>query len=121
MTHDLIVVGGGPAGAACAREAAKRGLDALLLKKHEHPRRKICAGGFRAALPSLLDFDITSVIEHEACGSHVYAPSGLKVVCTKPQITGYTVKRSKFDHIMLQQAGQAGAEVRTSMEVTRSG
>ena len=116
MVYDLIVVGGGPGGAACAREASNLGLDVLLLEKDEHPRRKICAGGFRAGLPQLLDYDISSVIEHETCGSHIYAPSGLKVVCTRPEITGFTVKRSIFDHFLLKKAIEAGAEVSIGSE-----
>ena len=117
MVYDVIVVGGGPGGAASAREAAKLGLDVLLIEKEAHPRRKICAGGFRADLPNLLDFDVSSVIEHETCGSHIYAPSGLKVICTRPEIAGYTVKRSLFDHLLLTKASEAGAEVRAGLEV----
>jgi geranylgeranyl reductase family protein len=117
MTHDLIVVGGGPGGSTCARNAAKAGLDVLLLEKQEHPRRKMCGGGFRASLPDLLDYDLSPVIEREACGSHIYAPSGLKVVCTKPEITGYTVKRELFDKFLFEKASEAGADVRTGLEV----
>ncbi len=93
MTRDLIIVGGGPAGATCARQATENGLDVLVLEKHVPPRRKICAGGFRPGLRNILDYDIGPVIERECCGSHIYAPSGLRVVCTRPQITGYTAKR----------------------------
>jgi len=118
MTHDLIIVGGGPGGSACAREAAKAGLDVLLLEKDEYPKRKMCGGGFRASLPDLLDFDISPVIEHETCGSNIYAPSGLKVVCSKPEVTGYTVKRELFDQFLNEKASEAGADVRTGIEVT---
>jgi len=118
MTHDIIIVGGGPGGSACAREAAKAGLDVLLLEKDEYPKRKMCGGGFRASLPDLLDFDISPVIEHEACGSNIYAPSGLKVVCSKPEVTGYTVKRELFDKFLIEKASEAGADVRTGIEVT---
>ncbi len=117
MTRDLIVVGGGPAGAACARQAAENGLDVLVFEKQTPPRRKVCAGGFRPSLRNLLDYDIGPVIERECCGSHVYAPSGLRVVCTRPQITGYTVKRDKFDQFMLQKAEEAGAEINSGVEV----
>ena len=118
MTHDLIIVGGGPAGSACARETAKAGLDVLLLEKDEYPKRKMCGGGFRASLSDLLDYDISPVIEHETCGSHIYAPSGLKVVCSKPERTGYTVKRELFDQFLVEKASEAGADVRTGIEVT---
>jgi len=117
MVRDLIVVGGGPAGAACARRAGMKGLDVLVIEKEQPPRRKACAGGFRPGLTNLLDFDISPVIEHESCGSHIYSPSGLRVVCTKPMLTGYTVKRSKFDHFLLRKAEEEGAEVQTDTEV----
>jgi geranylgeranyl reductase family protein len=119
LTKDLIIVGGGPAGSTCARKAAHLGLDVLLIEKENHPRRKECAGGFRPDLPNLLDFDISQTIEHEACGTHVYAPSGLKVICTKPMLTGYTVKRSIFDHFLLKKAEEAGAEIVSNLKVTK--
>jgi geranylgeranyl reductase family protein len=118
LAHDLIVVGGGPAGASCARRAAAKGMDVLVLEKQEHPRRKVCAGGFRPGVTDLLDFDVSPAIEHEACGSHIYSPSRLEVVCTKPKLTGYTVKRSVFDHLLLKKAEEAGAEVQTDIEIT---
>ncbi|MGV9169917.1 MAG: NAD(P)/FAD-dependent oxidoreductase, partial [Promethearchaeia archaeon] len=117
LTRDLIVVGGGPAGASCARRAAQEGLDVLLLEKDEHPRRKACGGGFRAGLPDLLDFDISSAIDRESSGSHLFSPSRTKVVCTKDEITGYTVKREIFDKLLLDKAIGAGAEVQQNVEV----
>lgn len=117
MTRDLIVVGGGPAGASCARRAAQEGLDVLLLEKETHPRRKACGGGFRAGLPDLLDFDISSAIDRESSGSHLFSPSRTKVVCTKDEVTGYTVKRETFDKLLLDKAIEAGAEVQQNMEV----
>jgi menaquinone-9 beta-reductase len=40
----VIIVGGGPAGTACARELGKSGIDALILDKKTFPRGKLCAG-----------------------------------------------------------------------------
>lgn len=40
--YDLIIVGGGPAGAAAALYANRHGLKTLLLDKHRFPRDKIC-------------------------------------------------------------------------------
>lgn len=117
MTHDLIVVGGGPAGAACARRAAQRGLDVVVLEKQTHPRRKACGGGFRPGLPDLLDFDITPAIDRVACGSHLFSPSRTKIICTKDMVTGYLVKRDVFDKFLLDKASEAGAEVISDVEV----
>ncbi|MFW9835591.1 MAG: NAD(P)/FAD-dependent oxidoreductase [Candidatus Thorarchaeota archaeon] len=111
MVYDLVVVGGGPAGAACARRAAQKGLDVVIIEKAEHPRRKACGGGFRPGLVDLLDFDINPVIDRVACGSHLFSPSRTKVVCTKDMVTGYTVKREVFDKLLLDKAVEAGAEL----------
>lgn len=40
--YDLIVVGAGPAGSACAITAARRGVRVLLLEKDSFPRQKVC-------------------------------------------------------------------------------
>jgi flavin-dependent dehydrogenase len=40
--YDLIVVGGGPAGSACAITAARAGAKVLLLEKDRFPRQKVC-------------------------------------------------------------------------------
>jgi menaquinone-9 beta-reductase len=41
---DVIIVGGGPAGAACARRLKKGGAKVLVLEKQKFPRLKPCAG-----------------------------------------------------------------------------
>lgn len=41
---DVIVVGGGPGGAAAAKRCAERGLKTLLLEKSRLPREKVCSG-----------------------------------------------------------------------------
>lgn len=40
--HDLIVVGGGPAGSTLSLYAARQGLDVLMLDKKRFPRDKVC-------------------------------------------------------------------------------
>ena len=40
--YDLIVVGAGPAGSACAITAARSGAKVLLLEKDSFPRQKVC-------------------------------------------------------------------------------
>lgn len=42
--HEVIIVGAGPSGAACAKALRKAGRDALILEKEKLPRHKICSG-----------------------------------------------------------------------------
>lgn len=41
---EVLIVGGGPAGAACAWQLKQHGVDFILLDKAEFPRPKVCAG-----------------------------------------------------------------------------
>ena len=42
--HQVIIVGGGPAGSTCARKLVKASVDCLVLDKENFPRQKTCAG-----------------------------------------------------------------------------
>jgi geranylgeranyl reductase family protein len=42
---DVIVVGAGPAGSACAQQLARSGFDVLLIDQHSFPRDKVCGDG----------------------------------------------------------------------------
>ena len=42
---DVLVVGAGPAGSACAQWLAQRGVDVVLVDQHAFPRDKVCGDG----------------------------------------------------------------------------
>jgi 2-polyprenyl-6-methoxyphenol hydroxylase-like FAD-dependent oxidoreductase len=42
---DVIVVGAGPAGSACAQMLARGGLHRVLVDQHDFPRDKVCGDG----------------------------------------------------------------------------
>lgn len=54
QTYDLIIVGGGPAGAAAALYARRSGLAALLLDKQCFPRDKICGDALSGKAVAIL-------------------------------------------------------------------
>ena len=115
--YDLTVVGGGPAGATCARRAAEAGLDVVLLEKAYHPREKPCGGALGPQSIRILDLDISSVIERTFNAAIVRTPSGKKVTLTSEGLIGHIVTRSKFDAYLLQKAVDAGVEVVQGVEV----
>ncbi|MFW9806951.1 MAG: geranylgeranyl reductase family protein [Candidatus Thorarchaeota archaeon] len=115
--YDLTVVGGGPAGATCARVAASAGLDVLLLEKAHHPREKPCGGAVGPQGIKELEMDLSSVVERTFNSAVVYTPSGNIVKLTSKDLTGHIVTRSKFDEYLLQQAQDAGANVIQGVEV----
>jgi len=41
---EILIIGGGPAGASCAKELKRAGRDVLILDKADFPRSKLCAG-----------------------------------------------------------------------------
>jgi flavin-dependent dehydrogenase len=56
MEHvDTLIIGAGPAGATCARELRRAGVDALLVDRAAFPREKLCAGWVTPACARDLD------------------------------------------------------------------
>ncbi len=108
--YDVIVVGAGPAGSTMARQAAKRGVNVLLIDKEKFPRVKPCAGGVIGKVKDMLDFDISSVIQRDVYGQRFYSPSGLLIDCTRPEVSGFMVMREEFDHLLFEKAKEAGAK-----------
>ncbi len=117
--YDVIVVGGGPAGSTTARRAAQQGLSVLLVDKEKFPRAKPCAGGINEPVEQSLDFNIDKVIHRRMYGQTLFAPSGLRVDCSRPKRAGAMVMREEFDHLLLQKAEEAGAEVRTGERISK--
>lgn len=124
--HDLVIVGGGPAGATCARRAAQNGLDVLVIEKEVHPRQKLCGGALTQRVTDLIDFRIEHAVQTDFCGGRVYSQSGEYLEARMENYTGYLVDRTDFDHCLLQEARKAGAQVienteGVAVEQTKSG
>ena len=72
---DVLVIGAGPAGSACAQQLAAAGLHVLLADQHDFPRDKICGDGLipdsHAALRRLGVYDevasLAQPVQHVRC------------------------------------------------------
>ncbi len=113
VSHDVIVVGAGPAGCAAAAGLARRGVNVLLLDRARFPRWKPCAGGIsRWALPSIPE-PLRDLFEHTADRAVLSLGRRRSTRLELAQPAGWTVHREDFDraHLELVRA-LPGVEVR---------
>jgi len=119
QSHDVIVVGAGPAGATLAYELAKRGIGVLVLEKEKLPRYKCCAGGVTSKAAKLLDFDISEVTEDVIHEVSFTFNLGSPYLGQHSQPLMYTVMRDVFDHFLVKRAQQLGAVLMDGQKVTQ--
>ena len=115
--YDLLVIGGGPGGATCARRAALEGLDVVLFEKEVYPRPKACGGALSPKVKGLLDFDFSKLVEREFDAAIIHRPSGKSSVLSREGFRGYLINREQFDEYLINKAKEAGVEVVEGTEI----
>jgi flavin-dependent dehydrogenase len=118
---EVLIIGGGPAGATAAALMAQKGLDVVLIEKAQHPRFHIGESLLPANLPLLAELGVLE--EVESIGMPKY---GIEFVSPwhehrgflefreawdKSQDRAYQVRRADFDHILIKNAARKGAQV----------
>ena len=115
---DVLVIGGGPAGATAATLLARAGRSVMVVDKAVFPRDKCCGDGLTTlALRELeaLGFKPATVPNWLTVDeAWLRSPSGREVCLPLPTngIFGATAPRREFDFALLQLARDAGADVR---------
>lgn len=118
---DVIIVGAGPAGSACARLLAQTGLRVLLLEKSRFPREKSCGGLLSGKTLASIDAPLPPrLILGKVNGMRMVSEDG-KLQAESSHLPGRAVlvDRSRFDWWMVERACQAGAAYRDASEVIR--
>jgi digeranylgeranylglycerophospholipid reductase len=115
VIYDLVVVGAGFAGLACARRAALAGLRVLLLEKKQHAGARLHTTGMIVkdavdAIPWLRDVPRELVRPVE--GVKLYAPNLRHVALRAPGYYFWATDAVRLLDWMVDLARQAGAEVR---------
>lgn len=116
--HDIVVIGGGPAGSMTAYRLAKTGVNVLLLDARRFPRDKTCGGGLQVRALDRLPFDWSAVNRGALNGMTISFRLGNQFTRTYPQPLVYSVLRMEFDELLLRAAERAGATVRENTKVT---
>lgn len=110
-SYDVVVVGGGPAGATVAYELALAHLSVLLLERERLPRYKPCGGIITPRVEKILDFSIAPVIERYITRMLMTIELSSPFIRKNPKPVVYTVMRDTFDNFMVQKARKAGATI----------
>jgi geranylgeranyl reductase family protein len=122
-SHDVIIVGGGPAGSTAARTLALGGAKVLVVDRAGFPRNKPCGGGLTTrALKRFphLGSALERISTHTIRRIHMEAPGGESVTVETDRPTIILVRRIEFDHVLLGLAREAGADAMERVEITRA-
>jgi menaquinone-9 beta-reductase len=118
VVHDVLVIGGGPAGSSCAYWLAENGWDVVVVEKKRFPRDKTCGDGLTPrSVRQLEDMGLGGAL----AGAHRY--DGLRA-CAFGKVLemrwpdhpsfpsyGYVITRKDIDQIVAERAEKAGAQV----------
>ncbi len=130
---DVAIVGGGPAGSACALALARAGLDVAVFERTPMPREKICGdllGSDAVGLIDRLNFGASVLADASPIhGAILIGPRGDRygsLAMPRERTTrapAYMLARTKLDRALLEVAREAGARVRFEHvhDVTRDG
>ncbi len=125
--HDVLVIGGGPAGAAAGFWLAKAGRDVCVLERKAFPRDKTCGDGLTPrAVHQLRDMGLEPAIaadHHRHDGLRAVA-HGITLEMKWPEHPvfpdyGYVVRRRDLDQMVADHAAGAGATVHQATEAVR--
>ncbi len=105
--YDVIVIGGGPAGAGASCELADAGAKVLVIEKAKYPRPKLCAGCIsKRSIDLFPAFNIKNTIKGGILGFR-----GEAFVEKKKDECAVIVDREEFDYSLISKAQEKGANL----------
>jgi len=122
---DVLVIGGGPSGAAAAYWLASAGHDVVMVERKAYPRDKTCGDGLTPrSVRQLEDMGLGGPLSthHRFDGlrSHAFGRELAIAWPSHPDLPnyGYVITRADLDQMVAERAGKAGATVWERTEAT---
>ncbi len=103
QSYDVLIVGGGPAGSACARKLVEAGRSVAVLDREKFPRTKLCAGWVTPEAVADLELDV-DVYPHRF-STFKYIIAHIKGFTIKLDTPQHSIRRYEFDDYLLNRSG----------------
>ena len=126
--YDVIIIGGGPAGATAAALIASEGRRVLVLEKARFPRAKLCGEFISPECMSIFEkLGVRAAIEKAGARPirrmDLISPDGRAISIPSRWFAGglegaLGLTRARLDAILLDRAAELGAEIQEGMHVT---
>jgi len=123
-SHDVLIVGAGPAGATLGYLLAERGLDVLIIDKAYFPRPKLCGGLLTWKTRKLLEeiykvpFAIQFSTESTSEDYAIYEKYKRKIFQSSPELF-YFINREKYDATLVSLTQEKGCKFQFGQQVTK--
>jgi flavin-dependent dehydrogenase len=122
---EVLIVGGGPGGASCARALTRAGADVALMDKAVFPRDKVCAGWITPQVVTDLELDLDEYGRGRTLQPIRAFRAGVigqpRALTTHyDHIVSYGIRRCEFDHFLLCRSGVRRREGEAVATIRRS-
>ena len=116
--HDVVIIGGGPAGLFAGARLAAAGFRTALLEEHASVGEPVHCTGVLAA-DAFDEFDLSRrSLLNQLTTARFYSPAGHEVTYSGDRVEAVVIDRRAFDQDLLERATSAGVSIERGARVT---